>query len=46
MNNTPTTFIKEDPWRIFRIMAEFHPRSAQYERGREKQILISLSVQF
>jgi uncharacterized protein (TIGR00730 family) len=23
MNNQPTTFIKEDPWRIFRIMAEF-----------------------
>jgi uncharacterized protein (TIGR00730 family) len=23
MNNTPTSFIKEDPWRIFRIMAEF-----------------------
>jgi len=23
MNNTPATFIKEDPWRIFRIMAEF-----------------------
>jgi uncharacterized protein (TIGR00730 family) len=22
-NNTPATFIKEDPWRIFRIMAEF-----------------------
>ncbi|HWW02920.1 MAG TPA: TIGR00730 family Rossman fold protein [Candidatus Acidoferrum sp.] len=22
-NNTKTTFIKEDPWRIFRIMAEF-----------------------
>ena len=23
MNNGPITFIKEDPWRIFRIMAEF-----------------------
>ena len=23
MNNSPITFIKEDPWRIFRIMAEF-----------------------
>ena len=23
MNNTPAAFIKEDPWRIFRIMAEF-----------------------
>jgi uncharacterized protein (TIGR00730 family) len=23
MNNTPTPFTKEDPWRIFRIMAEF-----------------------
>ncbi len=23
MNDTKTTFIKEDPWRIFRIMAEF-----------------------
>jgi uncharacterized protein (TIGR00730 family) len=23
MNNTKLTFIKEDPWRIFRIMAEF-----------------------
>lgn len=23
MNNNPTSFIKEDPWRIFRIMAEF-----------------------
>jgi uncharacterized protein (TIGR00725 family) len=23
MNNTPFSFIKEDPWRIFRIMAEF-----------------------
>jgi uncharacterized protein (TIGR00730 family) len=23
MNNESTTFIKEDPWRIFRIMAEF-----------------------
>jgi uncharacterized protein (TIGR00730 family) len=23
MNNSSTTFIKEDPWRIFRIMAEF-----------------------
>jgi len=23
MNNTKITFIKEDPWRIFRIMAEF-----------------------
>ena len=23
MNDQPTTFIKEDPWRIFRIMAEF-----------------------
>jgi len=23
MNNQSTTFIKEDPWRIFRIMAEF-----------------------
>jgi uncharacterized protein (TIGR00730 family) len=23
MNTEPTTFIKEDPWRIFRIMAEF-----------------------
>jgi uncharacterized protein (TIGR00730 family) len=23
MNNTTLTFIKEDPWRIFRIMAEF-----------------------
>jgi len=22
-NGTSTTFIKEDPWRIFRIMAEF-----------------------
>ena len=22
-NNTKITFIKEDPWRIFRIMAEF-----------------------
>ena len=22
-NNVQTTFIKEDPWRIFRIMAEF-----------------------
>ena len=23
MNNNPNGFIKEDPWRIFRIMAEF-----------------------
>src|SRR3954468_2375040 len=23
MNDTKLTFIKEDPWRIFRIMAEF-----------------------
>jgi len=23
VNNTPLTFVKEDPWRIFRIMAEF-----------------------
>ena len=23
VNNAPTTFIREDPWRIFRIMAEF-----------------------
>jgi len=23
MNNNPATFIKEDPWRIFRIIAEF-----------------------
>jgi uncharacterized protein (TIGR00730 family) len=23
MNNQPVTFVKEDPWRIFRIMAEF-----------------------
>ncbi|MGA2660569.1 MAG: TIGR00730 family Rossman fold protein [Verrucomicrobiota bacterium] len=23
MNDTKTTFVKEDPWRIFRIMAEF-----------------------
>src|SRR3954468_5836381 len=23
MNNTTLSFIKEDPWRIFRIMAEF-----------------------
>ena len=23
MNNAPAAFIKEDPWRIFRIMAEF-----------------------
>src|SRR5438034_8479986 len=23
MNNTPNGFIREDPWRIFRIMAEF-----------------------
>ena len=23
MNHNPTTFIREDPWRIFRIMAEF-----------------------
>jgi len=23
MNNNPNSFIKEDPWRIFRIMAEF-----------------------
>ncbi len=23
MNNQPTTFIKEDPWRILRIMSEF-----------------------
>src|SRR5712691_7052152 len=23
MNNTPNGFVREDPWRIFRIMAEF-----------------------
>ena len=23
MNNQPHGFVKEDPWRIFRIMAEF-----------------------